>query len=168
MEALLLLGGNQGDRLHFLEQSCRLIEERAGVVKSYSSVYETEPWGFNAEQTFYNIALLIDTQLKAEELLKVVLNIEFELGRRRSGAEGYESRPIDIDIIFYGNLVCESATLTLPHPRMCERKFVMIPVAQIAPNYMHPIKKLSMSTLLNECKDELEVKKVCEIFGKNE
>lgn len=168
MELVLLLGGNSGNRLELLRRAIDEISNRIGVVLITSSVYETEPWGFETENTFYNIALKVDTKLTPIQALNEALMIESDLGRVRSGAQGYESRPMDIDIILCNDMVIDTERLVVPHPRMCERRFVMVPVAQIVPESVHPIRKLSMRTLLAQCKDSLSVKKVGEIFGLKE
>lgn len=168
MNVILLIGGNSGNRLELLRGAIAGIEREIGSVIRYSSVYETEPWGFEAEMSFYNMALLVQTELLPEDVLHKALNLERILGRVRSGAVGYQSRPMDIDIILCDDLVIETPQLLVPHPRMCERRFVLEPICQIAPDYMHPVEKLPMSTLLTNCKDELKVKKVGEIFGLKE
>ena len=168
MDVVLLIGGNSGNRLELLKGAITGIEHTIGRVVQCSSVYETEPWGFEAEMSFYNMALLVQTDLLPEEVLCRALSLEKSLGRVRSGVEGYQSRPMDIDIILCDDMVVETSELIVPHPRMCERRFVLEPICQIAPNYVHPIEKLPMSTLLTNCKDELKVKKVGEIFGLKE
>ncbi|MBP3419857.1 MAG: 2-amino-4-hydroxy-6-hydroxymethyldihydropteridine diphosphokinase [Marinifilaceae bacterium] len=164
MSVILLLGGNSGDRLANLRSALDLISERAGIIKQCSSVYETAPWGFECRDSFYNIAIELESHLDEHTLLCVLLGIEADLGRHRSMNIGYESRPMDIDIILYDDLVVDTPELQIPHPRMAIRRFVLEPIVQIAPNRVHPIVNLPMRILLERCKDELEVKKVGEIF----
>lgn len=168
MNVILLIGGNSGNRVQLLKSAIAGIEREIGSVISCSSVYETEPWGFETEMSFYNMALHVQTSLCAEEVLDRALKLEADLGRVRNGAAGYQSRPMDIDIILCDDLVIETPRLIVPHPRMCERRFVLEPICQIVPNYVHPVENLPMSTLLTNCKDELSVKKVGEIFGLKE
>ncbi len=168
MEVLLLLGGNCGDRLALLRSALMSIEQRIGVVKGCSSVYETEPWGFESNDAFYNMAVLVETPLDGYAVLDHALQIEKELGRVRVEGAGYTLRPMDIDIILYGDKVIKSDRLQVPHPRMCERGFVLVPAVELLPNYVHPERNLTLSTLLTNCSDSLDVKKVGEIFGLKE
>ena len=156
---VLLLGGNQGDRVQTLMRAVVEIAHRIGTVSQISMIYETAPWGFDAEQTFLNQALVVDTDLTAHEVLRRALEIESDLGRvRPSGQSGYASRPIDIDLIFYNNVVIDTPELQLPHPRMQLRRFVLEPLAQIIPNFLHPKLQKNMLQLLEECTDEGLVK----------
>ena len=174
MKTILLLGSNRGDKLSIIEKASQMVSDLSSGEIILSPLYESEPWGFNADECFLNRAVLIDTEFRPEELLEKVLNIEKNLGRGRgeeskknqkdeekSGAEReYSSREIDIDIIFYGNLVYQSETLSLPHPRMHLRRFVLEPVAQIAPDFIHPGLGITVEQLLNECEDNSAVKKI--------
>ncbi|MBQ3949629.1 MAG: 2-amino-4-hydroxy-6-hydroxymethyldihydropteridine diphosphokinase [Bacteroidales bacterium] len=164
----LLIGGNQGDRVSLLMQAIIEIASRIGTVSAASSLYETEPWGFEAEQNFLNQALVVDTDLAAEEVLQRALEIEKDLGRVRSEPSdiqnskfkihNYTSRPMDIDLIFYNNDIVDTPALQLPHPRMHLRRFVLQPLAQIMPDKIHPKFRKTISQLLAECTDEGVVK----------
>ncbi len=134
--AILLTGSNRGDRAALLEQARRLIEARVGPVVRASSVHESEPWGFEDPQSFLNQALIVETTLSPIALLDELQAIERELGRVRNDGkrEGYAPRPIDIDILFYDDLVLDSERLTLPHPLIGEREFVLTPLREIAPD----------------------------------
>ena len=134
-ELYLSLGSNLGDRENALHRAIALIEERIGTVQHVSSFIETEPWGFASEHPFLNAACMVQTTLSPEECLKETQQIERELGRTTKSRNGiYHDRPIDIDLLLYGDLRLSTPTLTLPHPRMYERDFVMIPLREILPN----------------------------------
>lgn len=149
----LLIGGNQGDRQALIEQTTVLIRERIGAVVALSSVYETEPWGTFEEkaQDFLNQALLVETELSAHEVLREALAIEAKLGRVRvAGSQLYHSRPMDIDIIFFNDEVIDTPDLVVPHPRMHQRSFVLDPLAEIMPEYRHPVLKKTVKELKKE------------------
>ncbi|MBQ9864016.1 MAG: 2-amino-4-hydroxy-6-hydroxymethyldihydropteridine diphosphokinase [Bacteroidales bacterium] len=158
----LLIGGNQGDRQQMLSHATDLIRERIGSVVAVSNIYETAPWGMFAPgeepQNFYNKALQVETTLSPHEALGEALGIERILGRRRENgsvenARYYSSRPIDIDLIFYDTMVIDAPDLVLPHPRMHLRRFVLQPLCQLAPDFIHPVFNKSLSQLLEECPD---------------
>ena len=131
----LSLGSNLGDRAENLNRAIALIGERVGEVQRVSSFIETEPWGFKSKHPFLNAACLVLTTLSPEECLKATQQIERELGRKRKSKDGvYHDRPIDIDLLMYGDLTLSTPKLTLPHPRMKERDFVMIPLREILPS----------------------------------
>lgn len=161
----LLIGGNQGDRVALLQQATDLIQERIGSVARLSNIYQTAPWGTfkpgEEPQAFLNMALEIHTQLSPHEALVQALAIEKELGRQRDTSAPapaekrfYSSRPIDIDIIFYNDQVINISGLEIPHPRMHLRRFVLKPLCDIAPEYIHPIYNKTLSELLSQCPDE--------------
>lgn len=151
---VLLIGGNQGDRHALIQEATALIAERIGAVALASRIYETEPWGdFGDEkpQPFLNRALLVETALAAHEVLHEALSIEAELGRRRSSVRHhYHSRPMDIDLIFFNDEVIDTPTLTIPHPRMHLRRFVLEPLVEIIPDYRHPTLHKTIRELLDE------------------
>ncbi len=151
----LLLGGNVGEREWMLQQAEKLIGQQVGRLIKKSNRYATKAWGNTEQPDFLNQVLLIGTRLSAQEVLEKVLAIEQQLGRRRH--EKWSPRTIDIDILFYEHEVVESEGLTLPHPHLHERRFTLIPLAEITPLFQHPVMKKTMLELLDECGDGLEV-----------
>lgn len=136
----LSLGSNLGDRESIINLSIKEIDKRIGKVTNISSRYETEPWGFSSANKFINMAVEVNTQLTPKKVSEIVHQIEFDLGRRRdTNAIGYEDRVIDIDILLFDDIVLNDKDLTLPHPKMHLREFVMAPLSEIAPNMVHPI-----------------------------
>ncbi len=152
----LLLGGNLGDRVSNLRHCNTLIEELLGPIVENSSIYETEPWGKSDQPSFLNQALQIETSLPPMELLSACLTIEKKMGRSRD--EKWGARVIDIDIIYFDGQILNSIDLILPHPRMAERKFVLTPLAEINPSFVHPVLLKTNEELLKECKDQLSVR----------
>jgi len=157
VSAYLLLGGNMGDVPHTFQEAIRLLKETDLLVYSTSKVYQSEPWGFESSALFYNQAIEVKTDLSAHKLLQTVLSIEEQLGRTRSNADGYESRIIDIDILLYGEETVASQRLTIPHPRLTERNFALMPLAEIAAEYIHPEMNQTIAALLQQSPDSLRV-----------
>ena len=155
----LLLGGNLGDKKQVFEETIRLLNEQLGKITRQSQIYETEPWGFESSDLFWNQALELSVSISAMEALDRTQQIEQQLGRRRK-VNQYDSRIIDIDILFYGDQVISLEKLTIPHPRIQERKFVLVPLNEIAPQLMHPVLQKSIAQLLLECPDPLRVERV--------
>jgi len=152
------IGTNLGEREENLRKAIKLIEEHIGNITEESSVYETEPWGFQSETSFFNMVIKIETNLTPSGLLGRILMIEAMMGRLREG-QGYKSRIIDIDILFFGNRIFENKILKIPHPRIQERRFVLVPLSEIAADLLHPVFKKSIQELLQECKDKSKVLK---------
>ena len=159
---VLLIGGNEGDRHRLMRQAEALIAERIGVIEQKSSVYETEPWGFESDRKFLNQVFVVSTRLDPEAVLRTALAIEADLGRQRDHdplsprvdgeSRVYHSRPMDIDLIFYNDYVVDTPLLQLPHPRMHLRRFVLEPLCEIMPEYVHPALRKTMSELIGEVK----------------
>jgi 2-amino-4-hydroxy-6-hydroxymethyldihydropteridine diphosphokinase len=152
----LSLGTNQGNKLDNLQQAINLISDKVGHVQKISSVYKTASWGFSGCD-FYNICIEVATQLAPEKVLETVLNIEDELGRLRTNSSAYENRSIDIDILLFNNEVLFSKTLIVPHSKMLARKFVMVPLVEIAPNTLHPLEQKPLNSCLQNCNDASEI-----------
>ncbi len=155
-QVYILLGSNRGNSWEYLAKAIELVSLHAGNVFQQSSVYETEPWGFSDEQNFLNQAIEIRTEQSPEELLKTLNAVEEWLGRKRTGNK-YESRTIDIDILFFNNEIIETESLKIPHPLMHQRKFVLEPLAEIAGFFIHPVLKKTVGALLLECSDKTAV-----------
>lgn len=150
MRVYLGLGTNLGDKEQNLRMSVHQIEERVGNVVSLSAFYITEPWGFDSGNSFLNAVVCVDTNLSPIKLLNETQTIERELGRTKKSVNGqYSDRLIDIDILLYGSMVMNTKELTLPHPLMTRRKFVMEPLAEIAPELVHPVLHQSIKALMN-------------------
>ena len=148
MQIYLGLGTNLGDKEQNLRIAAQKIEERIGKVVSLSAFYATEPWGFSSENTFLNAAVCVETSLLPLQILKETQSIERELGRTRKSVDGaYADRLIDIDLLLYGDVVMNTEELVLPHPLMTERRFVMEPLAEIAPEAVHPLFHKTMREL---------------------
>jgi len=152
----LLLGSNIEPRCKYLEEAEYKLIASVGDVNQRSEIYESESFGFNADQTFLNRVLFLSSDLTAKKVLNKIHIIEQELGRIRL-EEGYSSRTIDIDILYFNNEVIDTDTLMIPHPRMHERMFTLVPLAEIAPDFIHPIFHINSKELLDICPDDSKV-----------
>jgi 2-amino-4-hydroxy-6-hydroxymethyldihydropteridine diphosphokinase len=159
--AYLLLGGNKGDKLKNLEQAILLLNSNVGEITKRSDIFVTAAWGNTNQPDFYNQVICIETTLTAQELLKKTIFIEESLGRIRTATK-WEQRTMDIDILFYNDEIIDTHDLKIPHPYIQERNFVLIPMEQIAPQYIHPKFKKNITLLLSNCKDSLEVTRLIE------
>lgn len=149
VKAYLSLGSNMGDREALLGRAAALLGERCGVVTAVSKTFETDPEGFRSPHLFYNIALALETTLSPHGLLSETQEIERELGRTHKSRDGvYADRPIDIDLILYGDLILDTPELTVPHPRFRERLFVLKPLTEIASETVDPVSGKKVSELL--------------------
>jgi 2-amino-4-hydroxy-6-hydroxymethyldihydropteridine diphosphokinase len=172
-DVFLLLGSNRGDRLGCIQRAREMVAAEAGHIFVSSAVYESQPWGFYDSMQFLNQVVGIHTNLPPEVLLELLLSIEIRLGRVRSvnpaqcGIDGceltpalqpYEGRIIDIDILFYGSRLVFTDRLMIPHPRLHERLFTLIPLNEVAPQFQHPLLKKTIFVLLKECADHSGVK----------
>ena len=154
----LLLGGNLGDRFSYLKQAITLIDSQIGPVIRQSAVYETASWGNEQQPDYLNQVLEVDTKLSPEELLVQLLETEKVMGRIRH--EKWGARIIDIDILFYNNQIIDGSNLIIPHPYLHQRRFTLVPLVELAPEFVHPVLKQSLKELLNVLTDNLEVRKV--------
>lgn len=154
----LSLGGNLGNTLEIFKNVYPILEKKIGPILHFSSLYQTKAWGNTQQADFLNQVLELSTDLNPQELITQILGIESELGRVRK--QTWEARIIDLDILFYGNQIVQESNLQIPHPFLPQRKFVLIPLAEIAPNLIHPILQKSIATLLIDCPDSSEVKQL--------
>ena len=158
-QVILSLGSNQGNRLNNIQSAIDLIHREAGTVVKVSKLYETPAWGFEGE-AFYNCALVMHTQRSAQTILEKVLGIEKKLGRVRSESEGYQSRPIDIDLIAFNEEIINSKELQVPHPAMQERMFVLLPMRDLNLDWRHPILQKYLPEILKASEDKSQCKMV--------
>ena len=156
--AYLSLGSNLGDTLNNLQTAVFEIQKTAGDIQRISPIYQSSAWGFESDD-FLNICLSVNTILPPQKLLDTLLSIENKLGRIRFKEDGYQARSIDIDILYYERETFISDTLVIPHPEMCYRKFVLKPLADIAPQFYHPIVNKDTRNLIQECRDKGKLEK---------
>lgn len=156
-KAFLLTGGNMGEREENLLAAIEHINQHCGLITNSSSLYETAAWGNTEQPAFLNQALEIETELTARQLMRRILKVEKLMGRVRK--EKYGPRLIDIDILLYADEIHNYKLLKLPHPEMQNRRFALLPLAEIAPHIIQPVLQKTITELLAVCKDELEVKK---------
>lgn len=157
-KAILLIGGNLGDRTGHLKQAVAQINKLVGKVEKISALYETAAWGVVEQPDYLNQGLVVSTEMDALTLLRTVLEIERNIGRIRQQKWG--ARVIDIDIIFYNNDVINLPELKVPHPQLQFRQFVLIPLQEIIPEWEHPVLHQTVRTLLEQCTDPLPAKKI--------
>jgi 2-amino-4-hydroxy-6-hydroxymethyldihydropteridine diphosphokinase len=156
---LLCIGGNLGDRLENLEETRDFIEFNMGDIVTVSGIYESPAWGMEAAPDFLNQVIEIATSLNYLQLLAEIKEIEEFYGRKRTPGK-YTSREMDVDILFFNDEIVETEKLTIPHPRLHERRFVLTPLAEILPDKIHSVLNKSIAELLKSCEDTSPVKRV--------
>ena len=149
----IALGSNKGNPFNNLQQAVNALHERIGNVKLISKVYKSPAFGFKSDD-FLNCCLILKSDLKPQQVLDILLKIETSLGRTRNKKNGYEARTIDLDIVFYEDEIINTKTLQIPHPEMHKRKFVLLPLNDIASKVKHPKLDKAVSVLLQECEDD--------------
>ncbi len=152
----LITGGNMGNRVDLLGECATQIEQQIGKVTRKSGLYETAAWGNTDQPAFLNQVLFLKTTLNPKQVLHQSLSIEQEMGRIRN--QKWEARIIDIDILFFNQDIIQENHLTIPHPHIAHRRFVLVPLCEIAPKFVHPVSKHTVESLLEQCEDPLEVK----------
>ncbi len=164
--AYLSLGSNLGDSLNYLQRGIFAIEKSMPGIQHISPVYQSSAWGFEADD-FLNVCLSLRTSLAPQQLLEALLKIEADMGRIRYQEEGYESRCLDIDILYFGDAAFFTDKLVIPHPELPFRKFVLKPLSDIAPQFYHPVLNKDTRNLLQECKDKGRLEKTAYRLFKN-
>ena len=154
--AYLSLGTNLGDKTENLQNAIEGIAEKVGDIRKISGVYQTASWGFDSDD-FYNCCVEVSTYHAPEKLLSILLQIESNLGRKRVDSTTYLDRNIDVDVLLFDDEIIFSKTLTVPHPKMLLRKFVLVPLVEIAPSFFHPIEKKQLLFCLQNCEDTSEI-----------
>ena len=155
------IGSNLGNKRQNLQHAVFAIDKQIGEITALSPIYNTPSWGFESDD-FYNACIKIESTLRPETILERLMLIEKNMGRERKQSDGYESRIIDLDIIYYGYEIINNDNLTIPHPRLQERKFVLKPLADVAPQFYHPIFNKDTRNLIQECRDKSKLTKLKE------
>ncbi len=153
---VLQFGSNTGNRLQLIDIAVKQCVDRIGPCEKISDYYQSPPWGFSSNHDFINCVASFSAMHRPEEILAIIQRIEKEMGRERHG-KGYTDRLIDIDILFYDQLVLKTPDLTIPHPLMAKRRFVLLPLSQIYPGWLHPGLQITVSSMLQACDDDAEV-----------
>lgn len=153
----LLLGSNMGDSEQMLTVATNMIEKNIGKLTKSSSIYRTAAWGNEDQPDFLNQIIIISSSLSSSNILKEMFGIEKEMGRVRTTKNA--ARVIDIDMLFFNDEIIQTETLTVPHPQIQNRRFVLVPLAEISPDFQHPLLKKSSLELLSICSDKLNVQK---------
>ena len=156
----LLLGSNLGNSKELFQQAIQMLEFSVGVISSSSSLYESPPWGFQHENNFINLALKVSTELSPLKTLDACLSVEQKLGRIRTNVDNYQARTIDIDILLFNTELVNDTNLIIPHLHLHNRRFALLPLAEIAPNQIHPKFNITISQLLYSCNDNSGVRKL--------
>lgn len=158
---ILIIGGNLYDRLALIQKAKDQLEDKIGVCIQYSSIFETEAWGGKSSGSYLNQVLVFQTKLKPQQILQCILQIERECGRER--IEKWGNRTMDIDILYFGDTIVNDDDLLIPHPHISDRKFVLEPMVEVMPDFIHPISGKTQIELLHACNDSSKV----EIYKKS-
>ena len=158
-QVFLSIGGNLGNKRANFDKVYTHIQNELGSIILRSSVYETPPWGFDSEDPFWNQVLCIETHLNPSEILEIIKKIDAAFGRKRI-SEGYSSREMDVDILYFDDQIINAENLTIPHPLLHKRLFVLVPLAEIVPDFVHPVLRLTSVEMLSVCADKSEVRMV--------
>jgi len=156
----LLFGGNIGETKVVFEKASQLLQQKIGSISARSSIYRSKAWGYESKNDFLNQLFFFETRLSAEMILEICLEAEQILGRQRNSGQGYSDRIIDIDILYLEDLIIETEDLTIPHPKLQERLFALLPLNEIAPNFIHPVFKKTNKSLLSLCPDKSKIEKL--------
>lgn len=148
----LSIGSNLGDRYQLIDSAREAIAARIGTIKKASSIYESEPWGFESENNFLNQVFLVETSLSPAAIMLEISYIESKLGRERNG-KGYTSRTMDIDVLFYDHLILYTPELIVPHKQLHKRRFILEPLKEIAPDFIHPLFSITINEIALSCTD---------------
>ena len=157
-QVIIGLGSNLNDRFAALSHTLTLLKEEAGDIVAASSVWETEPWGFEADDQFLNMVVVLETGKQPSQLMQLFRSLEGRMGRKRSGGGRYESRIIDIDILLWEDRVISMPGLEVPHPKLADRRFVLEPLSEVAPDAVHPVTGLTVKEMLALCDDRSDVR----------
>ncbi len=158
-QVFLSIGGNLGNKRANFDKVYTHIQNELGGIVLRSSVYETPPWGFDSEAPFWNQVLCVETHLNPSEILENIKKIDIAFGRKRI-REGYSSREMDVDILYFDDQIINAENLTIPHPLLHKRLFVLVPLAEIVPDFVHPVLRLTSVEMLSVCADKSEVRMV--------
>lgn len=155
----LLLGTNLPDKQKNLESAIDEILKLPAQIEARTGIYESPPWGFEHPESFYNQLIRVSSKLEPHQLLQEIKHIEYKAGRvRKPAGREYEARLIDIDILYFGDRIIQTPELTIPHPRLHQRRFALVPLCDLAPSLVHPVLQKTQTELLEECTDDAEVK----------
>jgi len=157
-QVIIGLGSNMGDRFASLSRALVFLREEAGTILAASSVWETEPWGFEADEQFLNMVVALRTKMQPGQLMQLFRSIEGRMGRKRNQGGRYESRIIDIDILLWENRVISIPGLEVPHPKLADRRFVLEPLCEVAPDAVHPVTGLTAREMRSLCDDRSDVR----------
>ncbi|MDR2125271.1 MAG: 2-amino-4-hydroxy-6-hydroxymethyldihydropteridine diphosphokinase [Prevotellaceae bacterium] len=156
----LLLGSDTGDREKHINDACNFVKNETGNITAESSMYISEAWGFDSDLMFFNKVIAVETELNVFEILNITQKIELKLGRTHKTAGKYQSRIIDIDILFYDDKIIKTSHLEIPHPQIPNRRFTLLPLSEIAPDFIHPALNKSISQMLADCKDDKKAERI--------